>query len=42
MCGSLYSTGRAAGSDGIEVEHILHAHPIVISLLTVLFEAILE
>ena len=33
--------GKAAGIDGIEVEHIINAHPILISHLCVLFNAIL-
>ena len=33
---------KAAGVDGIEVEHLLHAHPIVCLLLCKLFNAMLE
>ena len=35
-------TCKAAGHDGIEVEHLLHAHPVVISLLSTLFNAIVR
>ena len=34
--------GRAAGPDGIEVEHILYSHPILVVLLHKLFNAILQ
>ena len=34
--------GKAAGTDGIEVEHLLHAHPIVVVLLSVLFNIMLK
>lgn len=33
--------GKATGSDGIEVEHLINAHPIVVMLLKLLFNAIL-
>ena len=33
-------TGKAAGSDRTEAEHLLNAHPILVSLLNVLFNAI--
>ena len=35
-------TGKAAGSDCIETEHLLNAHPLLVSLLNVLFNAILK
>ena len=38
----VYKHGRAAGLDGIEVEHIAVAHPIVQSLLIILFNSILH
>ena len=34
--------GKAAGPDGIEPEHLLYAHPIVQSLLTLLFNSIVH
>ena len=34
--------GKAAGPDGIEPEHLLYAHPIVMSLLTFLFNSIVH
>ena len=33
---------KAAGVDGIEVEHLLHAHPVLCLLLCKLFNAMLE
>ena len=33
---------KAAGHDGIEVEHLLHAHPILINVLSILFNAIVR
>jgi len=33
--------GKAAGLDGIEVEHLLYAHPLLIVMLCVLFNIML-
>jgi hypothetical protein len=41
-CLKKMKTGRAAGVDGIEVEHLLNAHPIAIYILSVLFTAIIQ
>ena len=41
-CISGLKRGKAAGLDGIEVEHIAFAHPIVQSLLIILFNSILH
>ena len=41
-CISGLKRGKAAGLDGIEVEHITFAHPIVQSLLIILFNSILH
>lgn len=35
-------TGKAAGCDNIETEHLLYAHPILVLLLKVLFSAIIK
>jgi len=35
-------TGKAAGSDFIETEHLRNAHSIIVSWLSVLFNAILK
>ena len=35
-------TGKTTGSNGIETEHLLNAHPILVSQLSVLFNAILK
>ena len=34
--------GKAAGCDGIETKHMVNAHPILVSILTALFNAILQ
>ena len=33
--------GKAAGLDGIEIEHLLYAHPLLIVMLRVLFNIML-
>jgi len=33
---------KAAGLDGIEAEHILNAHPVLVCILKVLFNGILQ
>ena len=35
-------TRKAPGFDGIDVEHILYSHPIVVWLLSVIYNAILR
>jgi len=35
-------TGKAPGCDSITVEHLIHSHPIVIVLLSILFNALLQ
>ena len=34
--------GKAAGCDGIETEHMVNAHPILVSILAALFKAMLQ
>ena len=34
--------GKAAGCDGIETEHMVHAHPILVSILSALFNSMLH
>ena len=36
-CCDQLKRGKAAGADGLTVEHIIHAHPILLVLLTLLF-----
>ena len=42
LCVSKLKLGKASGLDGVEAEHILHAHPLLIVHLCTLFNAILR
>ena len=34
--------GKSPGVDGVEVEHLIYSHPILVILLTLLFNALLR